>query len=138
MDFYKFLVSTDLYKEDLIISDAIEVIEKLNKVYDVYICSGCVIFNCPKESAPIFMYKYNCLIRNFPFIHPFKFIFTQTKDVVDADIIIDDNPNYLKKERETRILFDSYHNRNLTDEYLKENNIVRAKSWKEIENILLK
>ena len=126
---------------DLVLTESLgvgEVIEKLNKVYDVYICSGCVIFNCPKESAPIFMYKYNCLIRNFPFIHPFKFIFTQTKDVVDADIIIDDNPNYLKKEREIKILFDSYHNRNLTDEYLKENNIVRAKSWKEIENILLK
>ena len=44
-DFYKFLVKTDLYGEDLIIKDAIEVIEKLNKVYDVYICSGCVMFN---------------------------------------------------------------------------------------------
>ena len=137
-DFYKFLVKTDLYGEDLIISDAIEVIEKLNKVYDVYICSGCVMFNCPEESAPVFMYKYRCLLRNFPFLSPFKFIFTQSKDLVDADIIIDDNPDYLKKDRETKILFDSYHNGELTDEYLKENNIIRAKSWKEIKNILLK
>ena len=137
-DFYKFLVNTDLYKDDLLIDGAKEVIKKLNKVYDVYICSGCVIFNCKEESAPIFKYKYDCLLRNFPFLDPFKFIFTQSKNLVDAEIIIDDNPNYLEKQRETKILFDSYHNRELTDDYLAKNKIIRAKSWKEIENILLK
>ena len=137
-DFYKFLTGQDLYKEDLLFEDVIDVIKKLNDIYDVYICSGCVIFNSPKNSGPVFLHKYNCLLRNFPFLNPFKFIFTQSKDLVDADIIIDDNPDYLKKDRETKIMFDSYHNRELSEDYLKENNIIRAKNWKEIENILLK
>ncbi len=136
--FYDFLVKDDIYAGYNFFDDAVEVIKKLNDKYDVYICSGCVIYNSHKNSGWIFYYKYNCLLKYLPFIHPDRFIFTQSKDLVKADIIIDDNPIYLKEERETKILFDSYHNRNLTNEELKKDNIIRAKNWKEIENILLK
>ena len=37
-----------------------------------------------------------------------------------------------------KLLFTAYHNKNMTEEELKENNFVRVNGWKEVEEILLK
>ena len=69
---------------------------------------------------------------------PHKFIFISNKELLDADIRIDDSPNKLKGEARLKLLFTAYHNKNMTDEELKENNFVRVNNWNDIEKILLK
>lgn len=69
--------------------------------------------------------------------------FTSAKHLFKADIQIDDRLSNFDNDIKTKILFPSYHNRNITDEELKEKMILRAgnnwkNGWLEIENILLK
>ena len=50
---------------------------------------------------------------------------------------IDDRLPNLQGEVKTKLLFDAYHNRTITDEELQIQGVKRVKSWKEIEDILL-
>ena len=66
-----------------------------------------------------------------------------TKNLFKADIQIDDRLSNFDNEIETKILFPSYRNKNISDNELKQNGVIRAGyDWKngrnEIEKILLK
>ena len=78
------------------------------------------------------------LIKKLPFLDPKKFIFTSSKQLVKGDVIIDDYFGNLKGDIPQKFLFDSYHNKEKTDEELKERGVVRVKGWKEVCEILLK
>ena len=119
------------------VEDAIEVMEKLNKKYDLYIATAYVFRDAPQVSGKTLNDKYNFLCKKFPFIDPHKFIFISNKDLLDADIRIDDSPKKLMGKARLKLLFTAYHNKNMTDEELKENNFIRVNTWKEVENILL-
>ncbi len=126
----------DIYEYGRVKEKAIQVIEELNKYYDVLICSAYVdsrdIKNCPK----ILLYKHKWLIENLPFIKPENFIFTSRKDVIPTDIKIDDKIENLKT-CDTKLLITAYHNKNISEEELKENNIIRVDNWDAIAEILL-
>ena len=119
-EFAEFVNNRNLYKDANILPDAIETIERLNKVYDIYICSSCVNSLDVKGSGRIFKDKYDFLVTKLPFLDPQKFIFTNTKNLFKADIQIDDRLSNLGGEIETKILFPSYHNREITDDELKK------------------
>ena len=119
------------------LDDAIEVIEKLSKVYDVYICSAYVDRRRPLESGVMAASKHNWICKNLPFIDPRKIILTGSKDVIECDIKIDDKFSNLKGYGEVKLLLDAYHNRSYSDKELKERGVIRVKDWKEIEKILL-
>lgn len=77
-----------------------------------------------------------------PFIKAEHFIFTSTKHLFQADIQIDDRLSNLDNKIETRILFPSYHNRDITNHELKEKRVLRAgfdwrDGWDEVAHILL-
>lgn len=142
-EFKEFVNSRNLYENTYILPGANEVIKRLNEVYDIYICSACVNGLNVEGSGKIFMDKYNFLIKNFSFLNPEYFIFTNTKNLFKADIQIDDRLSNLDDEIEIKILFPSYHNKNVTDEELKQKGVLRAgydwrNGWNEIEKILLK
>ena len=121
-----------------ILENAQEVLEKLNKKYDLYIATAYVFRDAPEISGKTLNDKYNFLCENFPFIDPHKFIFISNKDLLEADIRIDDSPKKLMGDARLKLLFTAYHNKNLTETELKENNFIRVNNWKEIEKILLK
>lgn len=142
-EFKEFVNNRNLYENTYILPGANEVIKRLNEVYDIYICSACVNGLNVEGSGKIFMDKYNFLIKNFSFLNPEYFIFTNTKNLFKADIQIDDRLSNLDDEIEIKILFPSYHNKNVTDEELKQKGVLRAgydwrNGWNEIEKILLK
>lgn len=142
-EFKEFVNNRNLYENTYILPGANEVIKRLNEVYDIYICSACVNGLNVEGSGKIFMDKYNFLIKNFSFLNPEHFIFTNTKNLFKADIQIDDRLSNLDDEIEIKILFPSYHNKNVTDEELKQKGVLRAgydwrNGWNEIEKILLK
>ena len=95
------------------------------------------MFGAERKSAKLFADKYNFLIRELPFLNPEDIIFTNSKNIFKADVQIDDRLPNLQGEVKTKLLFDAYHNRTITDEELQIQGVKRVKSWKEIEDILL-
>lgn len=136
-EFYKNLQNIDLYKDAKIFDNVIEILKKLSHQYEIYICSNCVMY-CNKQNSGIFYkHKYDFLINNFPFIVPENFIFTGAKNLFNVDVQIDDCLDNLKGDVSIKLLFDSYHNRDITDDELFKLNIKRVHNWDEIADILL-
>ena len=140
--FMEYLSTQNLYEVPDFLPGAIETLERLNEHFDIYVCSSCVNTEDLASSGKIFKDKYNFLIEHLPFLDPRKYIFTSTKNIFKADIQIDDRLQNLESDIETRILFPSYHNKNYTDEELKEKGIIRAghewrTAWAETEKILM-
>ena len=136
-EWVKFFEEKNVYDYVNIVKDAPEVIEKLNKFYDIYIITAYIFRDKPEISGNQLKNKFDYLAKNFPFIAPKKFIFLSDKELVDADIRIDDSVDKLKGKAEMKLLFTAYHNKNIADDELKEKKLTRVNSWKEIEKILL-
>ena len=142
-EFNEFLRNRNLYDYAPLLPNAIEVIKKLNEVYDIYILSSCVNFLDVDGSGRYFADKYNFLRKTLPFIDPSHIILTSAKHLFVADIQIDDRINNFGPHVNLKILFPSYHNTGITDEELKEKGIIRAgldwrDGWSNVEKILLK
>lgn len=119
------------------IPDAIATIEKLAQKYDVYICSAYVDSRRPYNSAIMATYKHRWILDHLPFIEPKHVILTGAKEMIDCDIRIDDKFSNLKGKGEIKLLLDSYHNQQYTEEQLIERGVTRVEHWKEIADILL-
>lgn len=142
-EFNEYVSKRNLYDYTSFLPGAIETIKKLNEKYEIYICSSCLNTFDLDNSGIQFKNKYDFLRKNLPFINPQKFILTSSKNMVKADIQIDDYLPNFDNDTKLKILFPSYHNKNIDDEILKEKNIIRAgydwkTGWQEISKILLK
>lgn len=131
------LVAKNLYKNAKILPNAVKVIEKLSKKYEVYILSSFINPCAIRESGKFLDDKYQFLLDNFPFLKPQNFIFAAMKNIIKADIQIDDKLKHLQNDIPVKLMFTAYHNKNIDDETLKERNVKRVNSWQEIEEILL-
>ncbi len=136
LEFCKYLIDNSIYKHASLIDDAKEVIENLNDKYDIYICSAFLVKGAENYCSKLCKDKFDWLQEKLPFIHPEKYIFCNNKSVIKAEIKIDDRISNLQGDC-MKILFDAYHNRAILDENLKKKDIIRARSWKEIEIMLL-
>ena len=56
---------------------------------------------------------------------------------MNFDIKIDDRTNNLENAN-TKLLFNAWHNKNITQEELDKENIIRVNSWLEIKDLLIK
>lgn len=141
-EFNEYVSKRNLYDYTSFLPGAIETIKKLNEKYEIYICSACLNTFDLDNSGIQFKNKYDFLRKNLPFINPKKFILTSSKNMVKADIQIDDYLPNFDNDTKLKILFPSYHNKNIDDEILKEKNIIRAgydwkTGWQEISKLLL-
>ena len=142
-EYNKFLNSKNIYENAHILPNAIESIKKLNEYYNIIICSACINPYDVENSGKYFKDKYDFLIKTLPFLKPENFIFTNTKNIIKADIQIDDRVSNLVNDIPIKILFPSYHNKEIADEYLSSKNIIRAgkdwrTGWQNVLNILIK
>lgn len=126
----------NIYEYGRIQENVIEVIEQLNKYYDILICSAYIDHRDLENCSKILVWKHKWLIKNLPFIKPENFIFTNRKDVIPTDIKIDDKLENLKN-CDTKFLITAYHNKNISKEELNNQNIIRVNNWSEIAEILL-
>lgn len=141
-EYLHFVYDKNLYQNPYILPGAIETIRRLNEFYRIYILSSCINPFDLKNSGKLFQDKYEFLIRILPFLNPKDFIFTSAKHIFQADIMIDDCLSNLEGNIQEKILFPSYHNKNIPEEDLMKKNIIRAgyewrEGWKQIENLLL-
>lgn len=131
-EFNLFLRDRNMYDNPVFIPGAIESIKRLNEFYDIYICSACINPFDSDNSGRLFVDKYNFLVKYLPFLDPNNFIFTGAKHLFKGDIQIDDRLSNLINDTSVRILFPSYHNRDISDKVLNDNGVIRiGSSWKD-------
>jgi len=138
-EFYDFFFTQDMYGDSIIKikPDAIEVIKKLCERHDVYFCSDFTIWQRPWQSDKAFVDKFQMLKRHFPFLSPFQHIYIKKKCLLHADVLIDDRPYNFGPHIKQKLLFTTYHNKNLPEQELAEKKLIRINSWAEIAKLLL-
>lgn len=134
--FFKWFLTKNMYDHCTLLPNAKEVIEELNKHYDVYIGTSYVFRDIPEESSIILKQKCDYLQKKLPFITPFQYIFLYDKSLLDVDIKIDDKPSNLTNCKRN-LMFTAWHNTKMTDEELEALNIERVNNWLDIKNKLL-
>lgn len=134
--FFKYFLTKSEYNYGKIASNAVEVIKELSEKYEVFIGTSFIFKEIVNESGILVKNKYDFLIKNFPFLDPMNFVFVGNKSILKSDIKIDDKIENLVNG-DIKILFTAYHNKNISDEKLKNQGIIRAKDWLDIKKILL-
>lgn len=141
-EFNKFVQGRNMYKNPHMLPNAVKILKALSEHYELFILSSCVNPFDVKGSGRLFMDKYDFLMRELPFINPKNIILTSAKHMFKADIQIDDVIENFSDDVKIKILFPSYHNKDITEEKLAKYGAIRAgydwrEGWEEIGKILL-
>jgi len=135
----EYITAHNLYGEgNYFIDGALETIEKLSKQYDVYIVTAFIFRETPSKSGNHLYNKFECLCKNMPFLHPSRFVFCDAKHLIKCDVKIDDKLSNISENADIKLLFDAYHNRDITDEELNKIGAKRVCTWRDIGALLLK
>ncbi|RYF84820.1 MAG: 5'(3')-deoxyribonucleotidase [Chitinophagaceae bacterium] len=123
----KHLHTEGFFRTTKIIGNSQSVVEELNKKYNVYIVSAATEF--PKSLIE----KQAWLNEFFPFITWQQMVFCGSKDIIQADIMIDDHFKNLDSfSGELSILFTQPHNA-----HAENGRHRRVHNWDEIASLLL-
>lgn len=123
----KYLHTEDFFRFASVIEDSQEIVARLNEKYEVFIVSAATEF--PKSLTE----KQAWLNEYFPFITWQQMVFCGSKQIVQADIMIDDHFKNLDFfNGHTSILFTQPHN-----VYADNGRHKRVNNWQEIANMLL-
>lgn len=139
-NFKKIYQYRNLYKNDNgtfiePLPNCVEVIKKLNNLYDIYIVTSYVWKENVINASYNLKFKHEYLKHFFPFINENNFIYISNKSKIAFDIGIDDRPKNLVSCNK-KILFTEFRNEKITEDELVKDNIIRANNWLEIEKIL--
>ena len=140
-EFKKIYAFKNLYKKEddsfvEPLSNCIEVVERLNQDYDIYIVTSYVWKENVIDAAHNLKYKYEYLRHFFPFLDCNNFIFISDKSKIKFDIGIDDRPKNLIS-CEKKLLFTEFRNEKLSKEDLEKDNIIRVNIWLDVQTLLL-
>lgn len=122
----RYVNSKGFFQNAPVIVDSQRVLNRLNDRYKIFIVSAAMEF---PNSLPE---KHFWLNEHFPFISWSQMVFCGSKEIIKADIMIDDHFKNLDNFSGETILFSQPHNL-LTDSGRHR----RVHSWKEIEQLLL-
>ena len=140
-DFRKIYKYKNLYKDEngnyiAPLSDCVDVIEKLNERYDVYIVTSYIWKEDIIDAATNLKNKFEYLQYWFSFIDTNKFIFMTDKTKIHYDIGIDDRISNLESCNR-KLLFTEFRNKNVTKEELENIGIKRVNNWLDVEKEIL-
>jgi len=108
-----------------VIENSIEVLEEMNKRYDIYIVSAAIEFpNSLKD-------KYEWLLENYPFFKWQQLVLSGDKKMIHGDFMIDDHARHLEHFKGKPYLFTAPHN-------LNEKRFDRIDNWKQAGDIFLR
>ena len=114
----------ELFRNLDVIEGSQRAVEELTKKYEVYVVTTAT--NHPESLKA----KLEWLTEHFPFIPHSNVVLCGNKNIIKADIMIDDGIHNLETFEGMKILFDAPHNRN-------DNRFIRVMNWEEIERKLL-
>lgn len=135
-DFFSKFKDMDMYENATLLPDCYDTLEELSKYYKIYICTDYIWREIVEYAGNNLRNKYKFLYDKLDFIEPKNFIFVGDKSIVDCDIKIDDKVNNIQGA-EMKLLFTAWHNKNLSEDELKSQSIIRVNNWKEIGKVLL-
>ena len=140
-EFRKIYKYKNLYKDEngnyiAPLSDCVDVIEKLNERYDVYIVTSYIWKEDVIDATTNLKNKFEYLQYWFPFIDTYKFIFMTDKTKIHYDIGIDDRISNLESCNR-KLLFTEFRNKNVTKEELENIGIKRVNNWLDVEKEIL-
>lgn len=136
LKFWEYVQDKNFYDQAPLLEGCYEVLEKLNKKFDVYIVTSYLWNEEIDLSGNNLANKYYYLRKMLPFIKPEKYIFTTNKSIMNFDIRIDDQIKNLKGA-DTKLLFSAWHNRDIKDRELTLENVIRVNNWFDVWKILL-
>lgn len=122
----KYVNGDDFFRTAPVIEGSQQVLKELNQHYKVFIVSSATEF--PKSLTE----KQSWLNEHFPFITWQQMVFCGSKEIIKADIMIDDHFKNLDYFDGETLLFTQPHNKLNNDHKHR-----RVNSWYEIEKILL-
>jgi 5'-nucleotidase len=122
----KHVRSENFFRTAPLMNKSQEILKKLNERYRVFIVSSATEF--PNSLIE----KQSWLNEHFPFISWQQMVFCGSKEIIKADIMIDDHFKNLDHFDGQTILFTQPHNK-LNHDHTH----TRVNSWEEIEKILL-
>jgi len=122
----KYVNSPGFFRNAPVLEDSREILQKLNDHYKIFIVSAAMEF--PNS----LMEKQAWLNEHFPFISWEQIVFCGSKEVIRADIMIDDHFKNLDFFTGDTILFTQPHNI-----FANPGKHKRMDSWKEIGQVLL-
>ena len=134
--FWEWVQNKNFYENAPLLEDCKETLKKLNKKYDIYIVTTYLWKETIDISGNNLKNKYYYLRKKLPFIPPEKYIFASNKNLMNFDIKIDDKLNNLEGGK-TKLLFSAWHNKDISEQDLLKQNVIRVNNWKDIEKILL-
>ena len=136
--FGEYVVARNFYRGAVIKPGAKEVVSELCKKYDVYICTAYYMDYVRELCGKVIEQKYEFIAREMPDFNMTKILFTNSKNVVVGDVMIDDNLNNLLTNKSyQKLLFTTDNNKKYTEEELRALNVVRVNSWEDVKKILL-
>lgn len=133
--FFNWFKNKNVYDYCHLAPNVYEVLEYLNNKYDLYIGTSYIWREIVNDSGYMLGQKFAFLNKTFPFISPYKYIFLSDKSILNVDIKIDDRVDNLTNTNK-KILFTAYHNKDIPDDVLAKEGIIRANNWLDIKNIL--
>lgn len=136
-DFFKWFVTQNLYDYCELTPGCYDVLSELNKQYELYIATSYIYPEIVSKSGFNLEHKFEYLQKNLPFISPYQYIFISNKKLLNGDIKIDDRLDNLD-DANTKLLFDAFHNRKYSKEYLNSIGVERMNDWFDIKRRLLK
>jgi len=137
--FYDYFCSVDSYENLGLKKGVSQVLERLCQKHRVILLTNACHFENSFAMGRQFFDKWKFLLKELPFFPPENIIFSAQKDLLVADMIIDDRISNLRGgDYKYRLLFSCFHNKNISDEELEKNGIIRMDSWHEIEKFINK
>jgi len=106
-----------------VIAGSQEALLELSRHHDIYVTSAAM------EVPSSFADKFQWMEKNFPFIPPSRIVFCGDKNIVNADVLIDDRSRHFGGFPGTGILFTAPHNAAETAD-------LRADNWNDVMRIL--
>lgn len=134
-EFWESVRDVNFYEESPLKMDCYEVLERLSKRFDIYIVTSYLWKDTIDISGNTLRDKYYYLRDKLPFIAPENYIFTTNKNIINFDIRIDDKMNNLSGS-ETKLLFNAWHNQEISEEDLKASGVIRVNNWLDIERVI--
>ena len=116
--------------------NCVEVMQDLNKKYDVYIATTYIWKENVIDASTNLKNKFEYLHYWLPFIDTNNFIFMTDKTKIRYDIGIDDRLSNLEN-CDKKLLFTEFRNKKLTDKELKEKGVIRVNNWLDVKKELL-
>ncbi len=123
---HEYLHTEGFFRKPSVIADSQDVLYRLNQSYNVYIVSAATEY--PKSLTD----KQAWLNEHFPFITWQQIVFCGSKQIIRADLMIDDHLKNLDFFPGETYLFHAPHNAQLEAPRHR-----RVRSWREIATLLL-